>query len=601
MKINLTKLTIKLGIILASSTYLHSQSNSVSASLNNATSAQTQDEGNITKAIFPNDGWKVYPILPAVRWAQASAFVKKCSGTMSNGAIFVFGGFDAAQLSATTSYKYDLGTNSWTSIPNLPTNRGQLGAAVVKNKIYIPGGYTSGFTPTSTVDAFDPETNTYTTMANMIVAVGDYAIGTYKDSLIYILGGYNGSIDLNTVQVYNPSTNSWSLATSYPGSPVAGLRGGITGNKIIIAGGYNQNIAINQSTAYQGVIDPNNPNSITWTQISNYPAGSVGRGAAGASPFDDGLVYFTGGDPSGTGINAYNGTYAYNTNTNTWDSGPNKLTAVNNIGNFVAFEQNDSLKFACIGGYTGSSFTNKFDVLKIGKKPELTLHSSDTSFCGSGTVTISASGVPNYYWSPSWEFANNTLPTQTITTDHTILATVTYKPVWGCTQSDSVLISAFPIPTVLIDSLESLCFLSSPFQLTGAPSGGTFTGNGVLNSMFMPSVAGVGNHLVTYSYTTPQGCSNSASTSIDIFNCLDNENSDLNKVIIYPNPFENFITVEGIANAKFNLVNAVGQTLISGNSISNSLTLDVSSLASGIYFISIENGNTLNTHKIIKK
>ena len=37
-------------------------------------------------------------------------------------------------------------------------------------------------------------------------------------------------------------------------------------------------------------------------------------------------------------------------------------------------------------------------------------------------------------------------------------------------------------------------------KLTGTPVGGTFSGNGVVNDYFYPRVAGVGTHIITYTY-----------------------------------------------------------------------------------------------------
>ncbi len=48
--------------------------------------------------------------------------------------------------------------------------------------------------------------------------------------------------------------------------------------------------------------------------------------------------------------------------------------------------------------------------------------------------------------------------------------------------------------------------LADPFELTGGyPEGGTYTGSGVANNVFDPSIAGVGNHVITYTYTEPGG------------------------------------------------------------------------------------------------
>ncbi|GAB4128011.1 MAG: hypothetical protein OHK0045_16570 [Raineya sp.] len=46
---------------------------------------------------------------------------------------------------------------------------------------------------------------------------------------------------------------------------------------------------------------------------------------------------------------------------------------------------------------------------------------------------------------------------------------------------------------------------------------GTYSGNGVIGTNFYPSAAGVGSHLITYSYTAPNGCTASASITIQVY------------------------------------------------------------------------------------
>ncbi len=74
-------------------------------------------------------------------------------------------------------------------------------------------------------------------------------------------------------------------------------------------------------------------------------------------------------------------------------------------------------------------------------------------------------------------------------------------------------------PEVSLDlPITGTCVGGSSFGLSGIPSGGTFSGNGVLGSQFVPGIAGIGQHLVTYSYTTLNGCVGTASQSIEVYN-----------------------------------------------------------------------------------
>lgn len=59
--------------------------------------------------------------------------------------------------------------------------------------------------------------------------------------------------------------------------------------------------------------------------------------------------------------------------------------------------------------------------------------------------------------------------------------------------------------------------------LTGSPAGGTFSGNGVLFNAFNPNLAGVGIHVITYTYVDPStGCVSEATDTILVFTVIDN-------------------------------------------------------------------------------
>jgi hypothetical protein len=66
------------------------------------------------------------------------------------------------------------------------------------------------------------------------------------------------------------------------------------------------------------------------------------------------------------------------------------------------------------------------------------------------------------------------------------------------------------IPEVTVLPFPAHCS-SQPVQLSGAsPAGGSWSGNGVTGSTMDPAITGPGTHGVTYSYTAPEGCSNTA-------------------------------------------------------------------------------------------
>lgn len=85
------------------------------------------------------------------------------------------------------------------------------------------------------------------------------------------------------------------------------------------------------------------------------------------------------------------------------------------------------------------------------------------------------------------------------------------------TVSSSVTITVNPTPLVSISGLQSsYCENAIPDTLAGIPNGGLFTGVGISANIFNPSVAGVGNHTVSYFYTATNGCSATATQNTTV-------------------------------------------------------------------------------------
>lgn len=76
-------------------------------------------------------------------------------------------------------------------------------------------------------------------------------------------------------------------------------------------------------------------------------------------------------------------------------------------------------------------------------------------------------------------------------------------------------ITTHSIPSVSFSGLSSeYCINNNPVTLTGSPSGGVFSGNGVTGNLFNPSGL-IGNHVVYYQYTDGNGCiGNSSDTTL---------------------------------------------------------------------------------------
>ncbi len=95
--------------------------------------------------------------------------------------------------------------------------------------------------------------------------------------------------------------------------------------------------------------------------------------------------------------------------------------------------------------------------------------------------------------------------------------TITYS--WAdsntCVGDTQVTIFVVPPPTVSQQPLSNICANADSIPLSGgAPGGGVYSGPGVVSNYFNPKNTPTGNQTITYTYTDPQGCSNSVNTII---------------------------------------------------------------------------------------
>ena len=83
------------------------------------------------------------------------------------------------------------------------------------------------------------------------------------------------------------------------------------------------------------------------------------------------------------------------------------------------------------------------------------------------------------------------------------------------TGIDSIRVNPLPTPTITNFNAQ-YCVTASDITPTLTPTGGTFTGTGVVGPQFSPSTAGVGPHTMSYTYTDGNGCTNTTTEQITV-------------------------------------------------------------------------------------
>ncbi len=163
-----------------------------------------------------------------------------------------------------------------------------------------------------------------------------------------------------------------------------------------------------------------------------------------------------------------------------------------------------------ISGYT---------TVTISPPPVVTFSGILTSQCVTSTSYVLTGGSP-FGGSYSGTGVTANLFNASVAGVGTHVITYTYINGYGCQASATNTITVYALPTVSFsNTIPGQCLNSTPFTLTGGtPSGGSYSGPGVIGNVFSPAVAGPGAHTITYTYTSAQGCSNSATNSITVSN-----------------------------------------------------------------------------------
>jgi len=176
-------------------------------------SMQCRDLISDMPADGPFTAWHAWTALQ-----DASARRRKACAFEAGGSLYVVGGFDASTSPLDSMERYDPVTDTWTSMPPMPTARGGMGVAVLENEVFLFGGEISGGAKTGVVEVYDTLLSTWTTAGFAPLSTPRSHFGfTSIQGRIYAFGGEgNGGAFLDAGERYDPRMNAWQSVGSLP-------------------------------------------------------------------------------------------------------------------------------------------------------------------------------------------------------------------------------------------------------------------------------------------------------------------------------------------------------------------------------------------------
>ncbi len=238
--------------------------------------------------------------------------------------------------------------------------------------------------------------------------------------------------------------------------------------------------------------------------------------------------------------------------------------------------------------------------ITVGAAPSISVNSS--TICSGATATLAASGVTTYTWNTTSN-ATSISVSPTSTSVYTVTGNLTGCAV-GATQTATVTVNSLPVVTMGTVS-SPLCVANAPVTLSGTPTGGTFSGTGVVGNTFDPSVSGQGTFSLLYDYMDGNGCSATDTKTVNVSLCTGVTELTSTNISIYPNPardaFNVMMDASLINNTTIELYDAIGKLVIAEKVVNVQTTIKIDTLAKGIYTVRIVSEGKQVSQRIIKE
>lgn len=216
--------------------------------------------------------------------------------------------------------------------------------------------------------------------------------------------------------------------------------------------------------------------------------------------------------------------------------------------------------------------------------------------CPNTTLTLLGSGTAStYQWTNG--VSNNVAFVPTISGFYKLTGT----DVNGCSNEDSTFIDFYTlIPISYSENVTEIGLTDLAFNVTpGIPTGGSYSGPGIIGTTFHPGLAGVGTHAIVYAVLNNNGCFSTDTSFVTVTGNVGMDENQNKEILVYPNPTNSFIQISNsfVCNAEF--ISNEGKCLLKSE-LQPFATLDLSAFSNGLYYLKLKNGGETHTFKIVK-
>lgn len=242
----------------------------------------------------------------------------------------------------------------------------------------------------------------------------------------------------------------------------------------------------------------------------------------------------------------------------------------------------------------------------------ITVKEKNTNICKGGNLTINApKGYASYLWSNGVSGQDSLI----------VKGPGDYYVLANGNLSNTITIKQ-DTTTASIKLEKFVNIQDASIVLSGKPTAGTFYGNGIEDSKFIPKLAGLGASTVHYQYTGASGCKGVYTQKVIVYDTLTSACSvndtlfmevitsiskeEKSTIKIYPNPAftELEISVENqpfLKSYQLDIVDVTGKPVFKSSVNNAHMSVSVSGWPKGIYLLRLTNslGDVVENRKIV--
>jgi len=265
----------------------------------------------------------------------------------------------------------------------------------------------------------------------------------------------------------------------------------------------------------------------------------------------------------------------------TWNTGSSAANiAVSPMGNTNYFV------FGSLGICTGSAALT----LSVSTSPTITVASSPSSICPGSSATLTANGASAYTWTPGNINTSSVVVTPSNTTVYSVRGV---NP--GCAaRTVTAGLTVVPGPNISIFTSGTVICNGDVLALSavGASSYTWSTGNNGGTIVHSPTVSTI----YTVTGSNASNCIGMATLSVTVNECVGLNSLVLksNELIVYPNPSNGMLNIEGKYTGELLIMNTQGQLIKSVLLDEQTKAVSIELKTPGIYFIMTADKSIVN-------